>query len=149
MSTGWSGVPERDSSTNNVCEIDTEAGTGQNAGVSGDWISDFYEDFGRRVRTVRSDAGMTQAELAAEIGLSRASVANLEAGRQRVPFHVLYGIARVLAVEPAQLMPEFGAPVHEEFDFSRLQEQLTEQGTTDDDRAFVLAAVRNAIGGPR
>jgi transcriptional regulator with XRE-family HTH domain len=37
---------------------------------------------GSRIRAARGAAGMTQAELAAKIGVARSSVANMEQGRQ-------------------------------------------------------------------
>lgn len=48
---------------------------------------------------------MTQQELATAIGLTRTSIANLEAGRQRIPLHILYAIAEALGVAPTVLMP--------------------------------------------
>ena len=48
---------------------------------------------------------VTQSELAKAIGVSRASVANFEAGRQRVSLEKLYAIAEALQCEPAELLP--------------------------------------------
>lgn len=49
---------------------------------------------------------LTQDALAQRVGLSRASVANVERGRQRVPLHMLYLFARALEVDAASLIPE-------------------------------------------
>jgi DNA-binding XRE family transcriptional regulator len=46
---------------------------------------------------------LSQQELADAVGLSRASVVNVERGRHRVQIHLLYEIARVLGVEPQDL----------------------------------------------
>jgi len=37
--------------------------------------------------------------------MSRGSIANIEAGRQRVPLHMLLVLARELAVKPSDLLP--------------------------------------------
>lgn len=68
---------------------------------------DFYKAFGELLRKVRRNAPrrVTQAKLAAEVGLSRSSIANIERGRQRVPLHLLFDLAAVLRVPPSDLLP--------------------------------------------
>lgn len=44
----------------------------------------FYVEFGRKLAVARQQAGLSQSEVATRVGLSRASVANVEAGKQRV-----------------------------------------------------------------
>lgn len=65
----------------------------------------FYREFGERLRLARQAKGMSQAEVAPGVSLSRTSVANIERGRQRLSLHLLMEFARVLEVEPAQLLP--------------------------------------------
>jgi transcriptional regulator with XRE-family HTH domain len=65
----------------------------------------FYEEVGRRLRRARLDAGLTQQELANQVELSRASIANIEAGRQQFPLHALILFARALDIKPASLIP--------------------------------------------
>lgn len=48
---------------------------------------------------------MKQEELAARVGISRASLANIERGRQSVLVHHLYAIAKALSLAPADLLP--------------------------------------------
>ena len=65
-----------------------------------------YKLFGMRVAEARAKAELTQTELGEQIGLSRASVANIEAGRQRVVLHQAIKIAGVLGTESlADLLP--------------------------------------------
>jgi transcriptional regulator with XRE-family HTH domain len=47
---------------------------------------------------------MTQAELAARLGLGRTSVTNLESGRQNLPLSLLPDIANALGIEPLRLV---------------------------------------------
>ena len=69
----------------------------------------FYRHVGEQVRRLREDAGLRGNELAARVGLSRASIANLEAGKQAVPLHTFAAIAQVLGADVAALLPRPGA----------------------------------------
>jgi len=70
---------------------------------------------GARVREARKTAGLTQQQLADRIGMARASVSNLEAGRQDMTLSRLAGVAAVLRLDlDALLAPgEMPAPPHE------------------------------------
>lgn len=96
-----------------------------------------YRELGRVIRRRRTAARLTQAHVAAVTRLSRASVANIEAGRQQVLVHHLYAIADALDLDsPAQLLPErpsFG--FHEE---DKAEVPLPEEGLTDQQRQDVL-----------
>lgn len=63
-----------------------------------------YASLGRRVRSLRERTGLTQDELAREVGLRRTSITNIEGGRQKVLLHTLYGIAEALGVPPESLL---------------------------------------------
>lgn len=65
----------------------------------------FYLDFGRRVRAAREASALTQQGLADALGLTRSSVANIEAGRQRVLLHVPAAIAAATGAALADLNP--------------------------------------------
>jgi DNA-binding XRE family transcriptional regulator len=71
-------------------------------------IESFYLRFGERIRQCRESAGMTQEQLATAMGLSRPSIANVEAGRQRVLLHQLSGLAKAMRLAPAALVQPFG-----------------------------------------
>jgi len=65
-----------------------------------------YKRIGKFVQERREEIGMSQMELAFRADFnSRCSIANLEAGRQRLPIHRLYAIAKALKVEPWDLLP--------------------------------------------
>ena len=64
-----------------------------------------YRSIGEAVRKRRRALGLTQQQLADRLGISRASLANIEVGRQRMLVHHLYGLARELGVEVPALLP--------------------------------------------
>ena len=64
-----------------------------------------YLVFGRRLRKLRDQRRMAQHELALLSGLTRASIANIESGRQRVLLHQILQFAGALQVEISDLVP--------------------------------------------
>lgn len=66
---------------------------------------ELYAKVGARVRAARESARLTQEELGQRIGLTRASVTNIEKARQNVQLHTLYSIARELGVPVTALLP--------------------------------------------
>lgn len=70
-----------------------------------DQVQKVYTTVGERIALARRQRGLTQEALANEIDLTRASVTNIELGRQKLQLHTLLEIARVLEVEPVCLLP--------------------------------------------
>jgi transcriptional regulator with XRE-family HTH domain len=64
----------------------------------------FYPAFGERVKQAREAAGLTQLDLAKKIGLTRSSVANIEAGRQKPTVEKAAMAAIVLRCDPGWLL---------------------------------------------
>ena len=65
----------------------------------------FNVRLGEKIRNLRREAGLVQAQLAQMVGLSRASVTNIEAGTQAPPPYRLALIADALRVHAADLVP--------------------------------------------
>lgn len=67
----------------------------------------FYHLVGKQIRAARQrrSPSMSQAQLAEKLHMSRASIVNIEAGRQHAPLHVLWQIAEVLGTEVGLLVP--------------------------------------------
>lgn len=59
---------------------------------------------GIRVRQIREVLGLTQDELAKRVNLTRASVVNLEVGRQRLLLDGVERYARALGTTPKALL---------------------------------------------
>lgn len=70
-------------------------------------IEPFYSALGRRVFELRTRAKLTQAQLGQQLPkrMTRAGIANIETGKQRVLAHQLVDLARVLSVDVAALIP--------------------------------------------
>ena len=67
---------------------------------------DLYRELGERVAARRRSQKLTQNELASRSGLSRASIASIESGRQNVLLHHVYDLAAALKIEKvADLLP--------------------------------------------
>ena len=65
-----------------------------------------YKYLGAAIKAQRRALGLTQQQLASHLGVSRASLANVETGRQRVLVHQLYELAEQLNVSVQDLLPE-------------------------------------------
>lgn len=69
-----------------------------------------YRMLGERIRKLREesvspDGRLTQGALAAQVGLERTSITNIENGNQKVTLHVLYGLCEALGVGVADVLP--------------------------------------------
>ncbi len=60
---------------------------------------EIYRLIGSRIATRRKDLRLKQVEVAAQIGLTRASLANIEKGRQKIMLHQIYRVAEALRIE--------------------------------------------------
>ena len=65
------------------------------------------KQIGSRIKQRRTKIGITQIELAKRVGLSRTSIANIEAGQQCPPLPVFYNICHELGTEPKTFLPSF------------------------------------------
>jgi transcriptional regulator with XRE-family HTH domain len=58
-----------------------------------------YRQLGRTVAARRNELRLTQEEVAVQLGLKRASLANLENGRQRIMLHQLFRLVHALQLK--------------------------------------------------
>ena len=68
----------------------------------------FYVSLGQKIRALRDAKKLTQQQLGQRLAppVTRASIANIETGTQRVLAHTLVDLARALEVPPSELLPE-------------------------------------------
>jgi DNA-binding XRE family transcriptional regulator len=65
-----------------------------------------YVSVGKLIRTRRELLKMTQAKLAALVGLERTSITNIENGTQRLPLHVFYAVCAALDMKIETALPK-------------------------------------------
>jgi transcriptional regulator with XRE-family HTH domain len=87
---------------------------------------------------------VTQEVLASQVGLTRSSITNIEAGRQRIQLHVFLEIAAALDVPPERLLPRLSRSRSEDF-MADLDEHL--EGQPDSTHDFVRKALRKLPAG--
>lgn len=57
-----------------------------------------YQSIGNQIRFFRENSGFSQSDLAAKLDLSRASIVNIEKGRQNPSLHLLLDLSRILDI---------------------------------------------------
>ena len=95
-----------------VCVVDSPPGAAQNFSMGTD---PRYVAFGEAMATRRKKLKLNQAQLASRVGLSRASIANIERGRQNVLLHHACDIASALGLsQVGDLLPIEAKPTLED-----------------------------------
>jgi transcriptional regulator with XRE-family HTH domain len=69
-------------------------------------VEPFYLELGRRLQSAREKAGLSQQDVANRLSppVTRASIANIENGKQRVLCHTLVDLGRILEMSVVNLM---------------------------------------------
>lgn len=93
---------------------------------------EFYRLAGARIREARG-RNLTQEELAKATGLSRVSVVNIEAGRQKLLLHHIFRIAEALGLAPSELIAPLQSASASSLDLSSAGDAAT----------FVRSALNN------
>ncbi|MHA4808399.1 helix-turn-helix domain-containing protein [Flavitalea flava] len=65
---------------------------------------EIYEELGKRIKAAREKEGINQDVVAKYLDLSRVSISNIEAGKQRVQLHTLLDIVRILRIDLNELL---------------------------------------------
>ena len=69
-------------------------------------VSVDHVKFGKRIRELRGDLGMTQEMLAAKVGLDRSYMGFLERGERNPSLEVIIKIAKALNIKPDELLKD-------------------------------------------
>lgn len=67
-------------------------------------IEPIYKIVGAKIAYVRTALGWTQLELAKKTGFTRATIANIEGGNQRLQLHTIECFAKVFGIETRHFM---------------------------------------------
>jgi transcriptional regulator with XRE-family HTH domain len=102
--------------------------------------SGFERAVGILLQAARQKRSMTQEQLSEAIGVPRASYANLEAGRQRIPVDIIWRVAVVLGVSVISLLPE---PSYRKQESESSKKPSETAGTTAQD--LVTITYRTAV----
>ena len=102
-----------------------------------------YRRIGALVRETRKRNGLTQEALSQGVGMSRAALANIEAGRQQMLVHQLFAIARVLEVALPDLLPP---PIEVAVDGNGMESQLP-PGLSEMQRQQIMKLIKAAEEG--
>lgn len=97
-------------------------------------FDEIYRGVGRKIRQTRESQHLSQDSLAQQLGISRTSMVNIEAGRQRAPLHVLWQIAELLETKLTLLIPtpqELLAPQSHAVLDKEMMEQIEEVANGD------------------
>lgn len=79
----------------------------------------FYKELGSGITRARKEKNLSQEMLAEKVGMSRASIVNIEKGRQYPPIHLIWQIANTLNVDIKFLIPD------EDFNSSELNPSIS------------------------
>lgn len=106
-----------------------------------------YRAFGNAVSTRRKALTMTQAKLASKVKMSRASIANIESGRQNVLLHHVYALAVALDfAKVADLLPPLPhRSVGEELKMTLSNQLLSKQSLSEHAGAQVADLITRAL----
>ena len=66
--------------------------------------TDYFKAFGKRLAALRKARGLTQSELAEQIGVNQTAVGSYEIGRRRIPLSQVAPLARALGVPVSDLV---------------------------------------------
>ncbi len=103
-------------------------------------VEPVYRQLGEALRRFRRERDLSQQRVAAECGMSRSALANIEAGQQRVAFHQFLALARALRVDAADLLPSCAS------DDGPVDEQLVRLGVPKQAARAVARVVGTVTG---
>lgn len=86
-----------------VCEIDKRGADSYKHAMDSSLLRKYL---GERIKSRRNQLGMKQKDLASRMGVSRATLANVETGRQNMLLHHLYLYAEELELDVTDLLPD-------------------------------------------
>lgn len=105
---------------------------------------EIYRQVGRQIAGHRRRLKLTQKALATKVGMSRASVANTECGRQSVLLHQLYRFAEALSLSDiSELLPAGAMSARN--DFELLGVPLSDDNLSAKDKAEITNMVSKAV----
>jgi transcriptional regulator with XRE-family HTH domain len=78
---------------------------------------DMYKKIGIKIKYARKNRGLDQKDLAKELKLSRESIVNIEAGRQRISIEKLVKICRLTGFKLSDFVEDRGCKLPEKIEY--------------------------------
>ncbi|MDQ0966925.1 DNA-binding transcriptional regulator, XRE-family HTH domain [Pedobacter suwonensis] len=103
---------------------------------------------GSRIKIKRAELGLSQDELASKIDLARASISNIEIGRQQPTLSTLYDISQVLETDVQSLLPTYLEVKSETISKSDPLEILKTKDVTDGSKEKIEKLIAGIIPKP-
>lgn len=101
-----------------------------------------YRLVGQRIRAAREKRGLSQERLAERVNLTRASITNIEKGRQKLLLHTIYAFSEALSVSVPELMS-----ISDIIDPVQTAEQVVPADLPLSARIWVVRGVVSAVKG--
>jgi DNA-binding XRE family transcriptional regulator len=113
--------------------------------MTGDILDAFYKELGVRVKELRERVGMKQEVLADSLGLTRASVINIEKGRHKPNLHTIIHISMLLNDSYESLIPDnlLRKAEPKKLDFKDFENVVTDQKLDKQTMAVIKKAFAN------
>ncbi|MDX1752010.1 MAG: helix-turn-helix transcriptional regulator [Salinimicrobium sediminis] len=96
-----------------------------------------YEFLGNKIREIRISSDMSQKELASKLSLSRASIVNIEKGRQHPSLHLIIDISRIFNV-PLNFFLDRRFWSDSKNDLKKVKSRIKESSSNKVDREKIL-----------
>ncbi len=101
----------------------------------------FYIEVGLAIQEARKKANLSQAIVAQKINMSRASIVNIEKGRQNPPLHLLWSFSQILNTSIHDLIPDFQSENEEIIStFDRMIKMTAEKGHINEESSKKLTS---------
>ena len=104
-------------------------------------MKDFQRPLGDAVRKARIDKGMTQTQVAKELGLDSRTILNIENGKGNPKTEILYPLIRLLEIDPREIF--FPEEQNDSASYHKMQVFLSK--CREDEIEALLPICRNII----
>jgi transcriptional regulator with XRE-family HTH domain len=101
--------------------------------------SELYKKIGEKICELRKDRKLTQDALSHKIDANRATISNIESGKQQISLHLLYRIAAHLNTEIQFFLPSVAEFLsYDKLEEDRLKDELDKQNIDETTRNILL-----------
>lgn len=103
-----------------------------------------YKIVGKRIAELREIRGHSQQTVANKTDLNRATISNIELGRQNVSLHIIYEIAKALQTEPAYFLPNLNEIPDVESSTENIEKILNKEPIDENTKNAILKLIKRS-----